>query len=163
MSPAVPDAAAYTNCRRYVSALAYGAYVARERGVLALFRGLGATLLRNCFGAVVWFLPYEYLRIQFGGSPTGVFFAGGIASWVYWFAIYPIDLVKTRIQGETSNTSAQRWGRGVFSGMRYVIRTSGVRGLFVGLWPCMLRAFPANAAGILAYEHTRQLLTGSSA
>jgi hypothetical protein len=34
----------------------------------------------------------------------------------------------------------------------------GPRSFFRGFTACMLRAFPANAAGILAYESVRQRL-----
>lgn len=40
-----------------------------------------------------------------------------------------------------------------FSGvMRQIHATSGMRGFFAGLSPCILRAFPANACAMWAYE-----------
>ena len=38
---------------------------------------------------------------------------------------------------------------------RSVFAARGVRGLYAGVWPAMLRAFPANAALFVGYEATR--------
>lgn len=39
-----------------------------------------------------------------------------------------------------------------------VWRIEGLRGFYRGLWPSMLRAFPANACALFAYEGTMRLL-----
>ncbi len=40
-----------------------------------------------------------------------------------------------------------------FSGtLREIYRAAGMRGFFSGLTPCILRAFPANACAMYAYE-----------
>jgi len=37
-------------------------------------------------------------------------------------------------------------------------RNGGLRRFYVGIGPCLLRSFPANAACLYAYEATRKLL-----
>ena len=39
-----------------------------------------------------------------------------------------------------------------------VWRNEGLPGFYRGLWPSMLRAFPANACALFAYEGTMRLL-----
>lgn len=41
---------------------------------------------------------------------------------------------------------------------RSVFASRGVNGLFAGMWPAMLRAFPANAALFVGYEATRDAI-----
>lgn len=43
--------------------------------------------------------------------------------------------------------------------LRQTVATEGTRGLFRGLTPCLVRAFPANASCFLAYEYCKDLLS----
>jgi len=64
--------------------------------------------------------------------------AGGLAGGAEWLVTLPLDTVKTRVQaGESA---------GFLSGTRDVVRAYGLRGLFKGFVPTMLRAFPCSAA-----------------
>lgn len=40
------------------------------------------------------------------------------------------------------------------------LRKEGVAGMFRGVTPCLIRAFPANATCFLAYEYTKKALQG---
>lgn len=44
------------------------------------------------------------------------------------------------------------------STFRSVLATRGAKGLYAGVWPAMLRAFPANAALFVGYEATRDAI-----
>lgn len=82
-------------------------------------------------------------------------FAGGVSGVCYWGATYPLDVIKSRMQ-------AQEVGRPVYSNMRDCVRKTyqayGLRGFFRGIGPCLLRAFPTNAAAFGAYEYARFVL-----
>lgn len=45
--------------------------------------------------------------------------------------------------------------RNMRDAFKQVYRTSGLRGFFVGFTPCLLRAFPANAAAFTGMYHQR--------
>lgn len=66
-----------------------------------------------------------------------------------WVAILPIDVAKTRIQ--TAHPGSPH-DVGVLRQLRLLHAEGGLRSLYSGLAPTMLRAFPANAAQWLAWE-----------
>jgi ornithine carrier protein len=81
---------------------------AQER-VKGIYRGVFSTLMRECIGNAVWFGSYDLICQYF--TPKGkskkdlsqwhFMFAGGIAGVCYWGIPFPIDTIKSRIQGNT--------------------------------------------------------------
>ncbi len=70
---------------------------------------------------------------------------------------YPLrrfDVVKSRIQAST----AQGAQPGMLSVARELVAAEGVRGLYRGLVPALVRAVPANAACFAGIEYSRALL-----
>lgn len=77
-----------------------------------LTRGFGITLLRDTPSYGLYFVAYEFmveglqaalqlppLGLQAGSScHTAQFLAGGLAGMVAWLSVYPVDVVKTRMQ-----------------------------------------------------------------
>lgn len=78
--------------------------------------------------------------------------AGGIGGICLWTSIFPFDVVKSRIQIESSTES-------MTSVLKKVLRKEGVRGLYKGLTPTLLRTFPSTGALFVAYENTKYYLT----
>lgn len=74
--------------------------------------------------------------------------------------IYPLDVVKTRVQSFPVGAPLPQWGLshrmfpdgGLLNVWRHIARTEGYRGFWRGFWPCVLPAFPANAVGFVVYE-----------
>ena len=66
---------------------------------------------------------------------------GGIAGTVSNLAVFPIDLVKTRLQ----SSSAGDGGEGALAMIQYVIRADGVAGLWAGSTPVLLGSAPESA------------------
>jgi solute carrier family 25 carnitine/acylcarnitine transporter 20/29 len=69
--------------------------------------------------------------------------------------VYPVDVVKTRIQ---TDSDSQPKFRGMLDATRKIVRQEGIRGLYKGLLPCLARAFPANAVTFLTYEAVARFL-----
>ncbi|CAI5457962.1 unnamed protein product [Closterium sp. Yama58-4] len=82
--------------------------------------------------------------------------SGGIAGIVFWSAVLPFDVIKTRIQ--TADASASPESLRMLSQCKAILRESGIRGFYAGLLPTLTRAFPANAAAVVAWELTSRLL-----
>eukprot|EP00808_Paulinella_micropora_P029725 g9913.t1 len=76
------------------------------------------------------------------------FLVGGTAGVCAWMVIYPLDVLKSILQTE----STARGGRGLVSEFRTVVRHDGWRGLYRGYSAALLRAFPANGALFLGVE-----------
>jgi solute carrier family 25 carnitine/acylcarnitine transporter 20/29 len=84
------------------------------------------------------------------------FIAGGASGICFWLSCYPIDVVKNKIQAAPDTWPAKY--SGLTGAFRHILRTEGIRGLFVGFTPCALRAFPANAAAFVGFEAAMWLL-----
>lgn len=85
------------------------------------------------------------------------FIAGGLAGSTAWMVIFPVDVVKSRMQTEMV-------GAGDGAGLSFrgtalsVWKEGGVRAFHRGLGSAVLRAFPANAALVWGVETASSLL-----
>ncbi|KAG7484534.1 hypothetical protein MATL_G00050260 [Megalops atlanticus] len=137
--------------------------VMRNDGPLGFFQGLTTTIAREVPGYFCFFGAYELSRSAFseymgkskddiGVVPT--MFSGGFGGACLWLVVYPMDCVKSRIQ-VLSMTGRQAGFLTTFMG---IMRTEGVKALYSGLTPTMIRTFPANGALFLAYEASRKMM-----
>ncbi|CAK9787390.1 mitochondrial carrier protein [Cutaneotrichosporon oleaginosum] len=147
------------------------------QGPLGMWRGLGASFMyRSCFAAM--FGGFEIFNRFFNSwkgtswemSPGAAnFFAGGMASNLYWFSALPMDNVKNRIMCDSP--TAPRY-KGVFDAYRQTWRetfdpakglgansVARVRNFYRGFVPVVLRAFPTNAAALAVWEATMRWAT----
>ncbi|KAJ3366670.1 hypothetical protein GGF32_003314 [Allomyces javanicus] len=111
-----------------------------------IYRGWTMTALRDMPSFAAYFATYEALR-QHEVSP---FISGGLAGIACWLPCYPQDVLKSRIQTAPSTVP---WRVVAAS----YLRDHGARGLWRGLSPTLLRAFPANAATFAVYELYRSV------
>jgi len=113
-----------------------------------------------------YFGSYEYFRQAFAPKnedgtygkmslPSAVL-AGGLTGFCYWFACYPMDVIKARIQAQPDTKPPMYRGIGHTAGIIY--KNEGLKGFFRGFTPCLIRAFPANAACFVAYEAVMAVL-----
>jgi len=82
--------------------------------------------------------------------------AGGLAGWCFWLSCFPLDVIKNRMLS-APDVSPPVY-RSFSHAAKHIYKTEGIRGFFAGFSPCMLRAFPANAAGFLGFEFALRLL-----
>lgn len=126
----------------------------REQGARSLFCGFDAQLMRDGPFYAVFFGGYELLcysfRTNFPDMPEELnfFISGGLAGMLGWTVAMPFDVPKTNVQS--------RWDTKVvgsyFPEFARIVRERGVAGLYHGLGPTLVRAFPANAALFLGVE-----------
>ena len=76
------------------------------------------------------------------------------AGVAFWLPTYPADVVKSRHQ---VNVAAGK-PKNFFSGFMEIWRMEGMRGLYRGITPALVRAFPANGALFYSVELTRRIL-----
>lgn len=122
----------------------------RTGGVKSVFRGSTATLARDGPGSAAYFATYEYIKRRLSPesgelSLWAVSFAGGAAGVSMWLLVFPVDTVKSRLQGSKEN-------KGLGQVVKEVYRAQGVKGFFPGLGPALMRSFPANAATFVGVE-----------
>lgn len=134
--------------------------VVKEEGPKGLFRGLIPTIAREVPGNVAFFGVYEACKRAL--TPEGktvdqlglgqLILSGGLGGIAYWSVFYPADVAKSKIQ-----TLSQPMG--LVSCLKGIYQTEGVRGLYRGYTPTIIRAFPANAAMFSVYELVARFLS----
>jgi solute carrier family 25 carnitine/acylcarnitine transporter 20/29 len=108
-----------------------------------------------------WWGTYEIFTQQFQkrtnlSAPVINFWAGGLSAQIFWIVAYPSDVIKQRIMtdGLGPERKFPRWK----DAARAVYREAGWGGYWRGFVPCFLRAFPANAMALVAFESVMRAL-----
>jgi hypothetical protein len=128
--------------------------IVKQQGVRGLFAGLDAQLARDASFYAIFFGSYEMFcygfRTAFPSAPDELnyFMSGGFAGMFGWALAMPIDVPKTNVQSRYDTKVVGSF----FPEMVKIARERGVRGLYSGLGPTLVRAFPANAALFLGVE-----------
>jgi solute carrier family 25 carnitine/acylcarnitine transporter 20/29 len=165
-------------CRAQISTSPTGASswgitkeILRTEGVRGLYFGGVVTALRDSIGYGFYFWSYELStklmmskmkeRDSKSEEAAKVLLCGGVAGIVTWASIFPLDVIKTRVQTQVfGNESALllnpdgvgRRRLGAIEVARNAYRTEGPSVFFRGLAICSVRAFIVNAAQWAVYE-----------
>ncbi|KAK6346026.1 hypothetical protein TWF730_010360 [Orbilia blumenaviensis] len=148
-------------------------------GIRGLYHGGVITSLRDSIGYGWYFYAYEASKSLLGleSDMATSLVAGGIAGCVTWASIYPLDVVKTRVQtqnlvsssacaenqGLLGGNGGRRYEMGAWDHAKAIWRTEGIRGYFSGFWWCMGRSFFVNAVQWALYEYIMRALRTQSA
>lgn len=139
--------------------------VYQEGGIRSVYKGTGATLLRDVPGTAAWYGSYElakkYLMQMQGIDPDSgklplmsIVGAGGLSGIVCWTISIPPDVLKSKFQ-----TAPPGKYNGIYDVYRELMRTEGPKALFTGFRPAMMRAIPANAACFWGVEISRSFMS----
>ena len=141
-----------------------------EHGPTRLFQGWWTTCWREVPAFGLYFAAYDYIKdaantflshqmgVQ-GEDPVGMqhthtwvasAFAGGCAGSITWGMVYPIDVIKTRIQTAPLTTPSSELGM-IHVG-KQIVAQHGWRYLWRGLGITLVRAFPVNGTIFPVYE-----------
>jgi solute carrier family 25 carnitine/acylcarnitine transporter 20/29 len=124
-------------------------------GLRGVYHGLSATLLFRTFFCF-WWGTYDLFTRKLQqhtnlSAPAVNFWAGGLSAQIFWLTSYPSDVVKQRIMTDPLGANERRFPRWR-DAAKAVFRESGWKGYWRGFVPCFLRAFPANAMALVAFE-----------
>lgn len=142
--------------------------IARHEGPPGFFRGCSAAVVQIVPYMGLFFTAYEGLRPMMGQLESlpfgsGDAAAGVVASVLAKTGVFPLDLVRKRlqVQGPTRTRYVHRnipEYNGVLRTIAMILRTQGVRGLYRGLTVSLFKAAPASAVTMWTYEHVLRLL-----
>mmetsp|Transcript_28880 Transcript_28880/g.59119 ORF Transcript_28880/g.59119 Transcript_28880/m.59119 type:complete len:346 (-) Transcript_28880:277-1314(-) len=137
------------------SALGLYRSIIRNEGVLGLWAGNGANLLRVFPAKAVVFSTNDKYRQMLGylaGQPVDgnarqvpgwiSFTAGGMAGMSATAATYPLDLARGRITGKLAGPDKAKHYHGILNTVALTAREEGVRALYKGITPTLLGAMP---------------------
>lgn len=138
-------------------------WIVKNLGLMGLYKGASACLLRDVPFSAIYFPTYNHLkRDYFGESPTkklGVLqllTAGAIAGMPAAYLTTPCDVIKTRLQvearkGDTSYTSLTHCAKTVF-------KEEGFKAFFKGGPARIMRSSPQFGFTLAAYEFLQNAL-----
>ena len=135
----------------------------RKEGVLALYKGLGASLIGIVpFSAVDLALYNTFkaeLRRHQKTEPTTLTMlgCGALSSSFAQLVTYPLALAKTRLQA--SGMPGYDPGYDGLAGcLRTTFKYEGFRGLYRGIVPNLLKAVPSLSISYVVFENVKRLL-----
>ncbi|KAF5603446.1 TPC1-mitochondrial transport [Fusarium subglutinans] len=141
--------------------------IKRDEGWRGFFRGIGPGLGQIIPFMGIFFVTYESLRTSLEGFHmpwgSGDATAGMCASILSKTAVFPLDLVRKRIQVQGparqqyiyQNIPEYATAR---SALLTILRTEGFRGLYKGLTISLLKSAPASAVTLWTYEQSLNLM-----
>jgi solute carrier family 25 carnitine/acylcarnitine transporter 20/29 len=148
----------------YKNAVGAAAHITKAYGMKALYRGFMVNTTREMVFLGTYFFVYEHvksLQLHVAAvhmSPSiAVPVAGGLAGALGWLISFPLDCVKSNIQGVNLATHSNI-RVDTLAVARDLIRSKGVLGLYSGVVPSILRAFLVSSSRFSAYETTMWLL-----
>ncbi|CAM9134855.1 unnamed protein product [Ectocarpus sp. 12 AP-2014] len=154
--------------RKYRNVLQTAVVVAREEGVGALYKGLAPTVLRQGCNQAVNFTCYQMFKTQlslYTGSEELAswqhMLLGGLSGGIGPCVNNPLDVVKTRLQKQVVIPGqAPKYG-GFMSGISLIAKEEGVKALWKGLTPRLMRIMPGQAITFMTYEWVSKRLPAS--
>ncbi|KAH8118960.1 mitochondrial carrier [Phellopilus nigrolimitatus] len=134
--------------------------IMKQHGIAGLYKGQVATLAREAVGYGAYFWAYEKLmqrELRNGVkredvSPFKAVLFGAAAGYALWAWIYPIDMIKSRMQTDGFSAADGRKYKSTLDCVRTVWRTEGISAFTRGLGPTLIRSPFANGATFLGYE-----------
>lgn len=95
-------------------------------------------------------------------AAMNILLCGGIAGVVTWGSVFPLDMIKTRLQAqtidygrgtETQSLLHQRQTLNSFQIAKETYRAEGIKAFYRGLGVCSVRAFMVNAVQVHPTSH----------
>jgi len=139
-------------------------------GIAGIYKGQVATLLREASGYGVYFWTYEKLmqremtqkgirREQVNPAKTALF--GAASGYTLWAVIYPIDMIKSRMQTDGFSPATGQKYKSTWDCVRTTWRSEGIRAFTRGLTPTLIRSPFANGATFLGFEMAMRVLNAA--
>jgi solute carrier family 25 carnitine/acylcarnitine transporter 20/29 len=136
-----------------------------SQGGTVLYTGHAVNTIREMVFLSTYFFVYEGFRQQLIGSGNtagdnkwAIPVAGGCAGAIAWTVSFPLDCVRAGVQGQDFAAGGIR--RGAWRVLRDLLQQKGVRGLYAGVAPSLIRAFLVSGSRFSAYEGALWLLRG---
>ncbi|KAI1756356.1 mitochondrial carrier domain-containing protein [Xylaria castorea] len=136
-----------------------------EGGMAALYRGIIPTVAGVAPYVGLNFMTYEFVRNHFtpegdqNPSAARKLLAGAISGAVAQTCTYPFDVLRRRFQINTMSGIGYKY-KSIGDAVKVIVAQEGVRGLYKGLVPNLLKVAPSMAANWLSFEVTRDFLIG---
>ncbi|CAG0925237.1 unnamed protein product, partial [Notodromas monacha] len=128
-------------------------HMVSEGGKRSLWRGNGVNVLKIAPESALKFMAYEQAKRQIRGDSQlelrlwERFLAGAFAGALSQSAIYPLEVLKTRLALGTTGEY-----HGIFDAIRKIRRVEGIRSFYRGYFPNLLGILPYAGIELAVYE-----------
>ncbi|CAE6419207.1 unnamed protein product [Rhizoctonia solani] len=133
-------------------------------GVRAFYRGLTIGLIGVFPYSAIDMSTFEALKLAYvrstGISEPGVLALlafGSVSGSVGATSVYPLNLVRTRLQASGSSGHPQSYD-GILDVARKTMKKEGWRGFYKGLLPTLAKVVPAVSISYVVYENSKRRL-----
>ncbi|KZP32983.1 mitochondrial carrier [Athelia psychrophila] len=133
-------------------------------GVRYFYRGLTIGLVGVFPYSAIDMSTFEALKLAYlrstGKEEPGVLAIlafGSVSGSVGATSVYPLNLVRTRLQASGSSGHPQKY-TGVWDVASQTYHRDGWRGFYRGLFPTLAKVVPAVSISYMVYEHTKRRL-----
>jgi len=130
----------------------------------AFYRGLTIGLIGVFPYSAIDMSTFEALKLAYlrstGRDEPGVLAIlafGSISGSVGATSVYPLNLVRTRLQASGSSGHPQRY-KGPWDVVARTYQRDGWRGFYRGLFPTLAKVIPSVSISYVVYEHSRRRL-----
>lgn len=170
------QSAVYSPCSSIFSTVVTGIQdMVKIQGFQSLWKGLSPTLWRDVPFSGFYWLGYERIKFLLNTYPgpfknlkpgtsefLNSFFSGGISGAIAALITHPFDSAKTRRQIlYNSNGSISAIRESTWKVVSDIFRETGIKGLFRGAVPRILKVSPACSIMISSYELGKLFFNGS--
>ncbi|KAJ1337062.1 hypothetical protein BSLG_006822 [Batrachochytrium salamandrivorans] len=150
----------------------------KDGGIMSFYRGNGLNILKIFPESALKFFVFEYSKDiirSMSSNPEaedslgvgGRFIAGGIAGLVSQFAIYPIEITKTRMMSQITNGAPHKLARLQLTGqlhkdstisatVRHMWAEGGLRAFYRGCIPALVGIVPYAGIDLAVFETLKQ-------
>ncbi|KAI3652611.1 hypothetical protein MP228_002036 [Amoeboaphelidium protococcarum] len=148
-----------------ISALKVAKQMYQKEGIRSFFRGIGPSLVGIVPYASIDLTAYETLKNQYikhtgqkQPSPTVHLICGACAGALSCAVVYPLGLIRTRLQAQGTATHAIKYERGTVDVIRVTYAREGLKGFYKGLIPSLVKVVPAVSLSYICYEQAKKQL-----
>eukprot|EP00128_Syssomonas_multiformis_P010429 Colp12_sorted_trinity150504_noHs@29679 len=153
-----------SGARLYTGTFSCLTTILRKEGVFGFYRGMASPMVGVAGINALLFGVYGNLIRWLDEDPDGrpslvsCGIAGSVSGFVNSFVSSPMELIKTRMQTQPSNMK-DRLYHGALDCIKKTIKIEGVKGLYRGMVPTVVREIPSYAAYFVTYEFSCRALT----
>lgn len=134
-----------------------------EGGFFALYRGMVPTAVGVAPYVGINFATYEALRgiITPPDKNTVVrkLACGALAGSISQTLTYPFDVLRRKMQVRGLGAALGPQYNSALHALRVILKNEGIKGLYRGLWPNLLKVAPSIATSFFTYEMVKDLLS----
>lgn len=137
--------------------------IVRQEGVVALFKGISATLMGVAPYVGLNFMCYESLKsfikknVQPDPSTVQLLSCGGAAGAIAQTVTYPFDVLRRKMQMQGFNSYHPVHGS-TWACVKHTWQTQSIGGFYKGLIPNYLKVVPSIAITFVVYEKVKKMV-----